>query len=132
MTAGKRRKGCQRYAYYQVCTIGNLIIGDETFPLKSYLMRPYPGQDLIADERIFNYRLLRARRIVENTFGAAPRRIYHRTVQQTSETVGAIVRATCVLHNCITRKALQSGDYDGNDDYCKLIKSNRRQGYKDS
>ena len=49
--------------------------------------------------------------------------MYHRTVEQTPETAGDIVKATCVLHNFLTMNALQSGDYDGNDDYCKLVES---------
>ena len=35
----------------------NFIVGDEAFPLKSYIMRPYPGQYLDHQKRVFNYRL---------------------------------------------------------------------------
>lgn len=58
------------------------LVGDETFPLQRHLMRLYPRASLSGPEadarRVFNYRLSRARRCVENTFGilAQRRRIY--------------------------------------------------------
>jgi hypothetical protein len=43
-----------------------VFVGDEAFPLKEYLMKPYNQRDLNTDRRIYNYRLSRARRVVEN------------------------------------------------------------------
>ncbi|KAL5017282.1 hypothetical protein ScPMuIL_006871 [Solemya velum] len=44
------------------------LVGDEGFPLKDYLLCPYPGNNLPEDKRIFNYRLSQARWIPENSF----------------------------------------------------------------
>jgi len=37
------------------------------FPLKPYLLRPYPGKRRLTSEHVFNYRLSRPRRVIENT-----------------------------------------------------------------
>ena len=45
------------------------FIGDEAFHLRENLMKVYPGQHPKGSkERIFNYRICRARRVVENVF----------------------------------------------------------------
>ncbi|CAF4875037.1 unnamed protein product [Pieris macdunnoughi] len=48
----------------------HVVVADEAFPLRSYLMRPYSKNDVRNNEpnKIYNYRLSRARRIVENSF----------------------------------------------------------------
>ena len=48
-----------------------VFVPDDAFGLKTFMMKPYPGQDLTLAERVFNYRLSRARRIIENCFGVA-------------------------------------------------------------
>lgn len=68
-------------------------------------MRPYPGQELDVSKRIFSYRLSRARRIVENTFGILSQKfkIYNRRIQAKPENVDYIIITTCILHNFIRK-----------------------------
>ncbi|CAB4024435.1 Hypothetical predicted protein [Paramuricea clavata] len=44
------------------------IIGDDAFPLQKDLMKPLPYKSDDRAKRIYNYRLSRARRVVENAF----------------------------------------------------------------
>ena len=80
-----------------------VMVGDEAFPLQRHLMRPYPGRGSTKEEKIYNYRLSRARRIVENGFGllASRWRVFYTKVAVAPECVKHIVKATCVLHNML-------------------------------
>ena len=37
-------------------SLPHFLLGDEIFPLKKWLMRPYPAKNAIEEERIYNYR----------------------------------------------------------------------------
>ena len=45
-----------------------VFVADDAFPLMMYMLKPYLGIELDKKQCIFNYRLNRARRIVENAF----------------------------------------------------------------
>ncbi|XP_011865182.1 PREDICTED: uncharacterized protein LOC105560570, partial [Vollenhovia emeryi] len=80
----------------------HFFVGDEAFPLRSDLMRPYSKKSIKSDtERIFNYRLSRARRIIENAFGilSSRWRVLHTCIRMKVESVEKIVLATTCLHN---------------------------------
>jgi len=46
-----------------------VLVGNEIFPLNLHLMKPYSKKEQNDKQRIFNYRLSRARRTIENAFG---------------------------------------------------------------
>ena len=58
------------------------------------------------DERIFSYRLSRARRVVENAFGILSNkwRCLLTCLEQNPETVEKMVLTCCILHNIVRNK----------------------------
>ncbi|KAL3225456.1 hypothetical protein MRX96_025793 [Rhipicephalus microplus] len=82
----------------------HVFVGDEAFQLRPDFMRPLPGSRSVPAEVIYNYRLSRARRYVENAFGilVSRWRIYERQINLEPENVEAVVKATCVLHNFLS------------------------------
>lgn len=51
-----------------------MFVGDEAYPLRNDLMKPYPFRQMEHGQRILNYRLSRAR-VVENAFGILANRL---------------------------------------------------------
>lgn len=85
---------------------GSVILGDEAFPLKPYLMKPYPRRNqLTLAQKVFNYRHCRARRVVENAFGimSSRFRVFRSPISLAPQTVGKLIKATCALHNWIRK-----------------------------
>ena len=76
-------------------------VGDEVFPLRKNLMRPYPGTGVSCDQRIFNYRRSWAKRTVESAFGIMSVRfsVFRRPICIELTKVDAVVKACVVLHN---------------------------------
>ena len=79
------------------------FVGDEAFGLDKHLIRPYGGHSLTVKKRIFNYRLCRARRYVECSFGILTNkwRIFHRPINVEPNFAVDIVKACVVLHNYV-------------------------------
>ena len=95
-----------------------VILGDDAFGLKAYLLKPYPGTTLSEEERIFNYRLSRGRRIVENTFGIAASRfrVLRRPIIAKIDTVVQITKAIVALHNFLMSSRKETDSYS----YCPV------------
>ena len=102
-------------------TTPHYFVGDDAFSLTPNIMKPYPKRGLTEEQRIFNYRLSRARRVSENAFGvlSARFRVFHTTLCVKPENAISIVHATLALHNFLIRKCpiyTTSGSQDINTD----------------
>ncbi|XP_025995448.2 uncharacterized protein LOC105194390 [Solenopsis invicta] len=107
-----------------------VFIGDEAFPLSTYMMRLYPRKNLTDDMRIFNYRLSRARRTIENAFGilTARWRILHKPLCMSITNCENVLKALVCLHNFIMYGEKQENM--NNRQYCTtdLIVTEERDG----
>ncbi|XP_050307342.1 uncharacterized protein LOC126747932 [Anthonomus grandis grandis] len=82
-----------------------VFVCDEAFALHRHILKPYPQKDLNFEKRIYNYRLSRARNVVENAFGliASRFRILHTCINLNVSKAKYIILAICVLHNYLRR-----------------------------
>lgn len=85
-----------------------VFVSDEAFPLQRHLMRPFPGRFLEREKRIFNYRLSRARRCIENAFGilSARWRVLRTTMSLSPENASLVTMACCCLHNFLMKSEM--------------------------
>jgi DDE superfamily endonuclease len=90
------------------------LVADEAFPLKTYIMKPYARRGLSDMEKIFNYRLSRARRVVENAFGILAHRfrVFLSPIVMNPSNVVYVVLASLTLHNFLKSRTT------GNRGYC--------------
>lgn len=81
----------------------SVFVADEAFPLLVNLMKPFPRRNMTLEERVFNYRLSRARRQVECSFGILSNtwRILLKAIETSVGPALDTVKATCVLHNVL-------------------------------
>ncbi len=101
-------------------------VGDDAFALKPWLLKPYPRQtgrqrDVLPDrQKIFNYRLSRGRRIVENAFGLLSQRwrVIKNGIQLSPDKARRLVLCCVVLHNLMRQHFpdLQDINLDGPED----------------
>ncbi|XP_034093370.1 uncharacterized protein LOC117560564 [Gymnodraco acuticeps] len=79
------------------------IVGDNAFGINKSLMNPFLIRNMEHHDRIFNYRLSRTRRVVENAFGilAHKFRVLLRTMNQRPGTCRKIITTCVILHNLI-------------------------------
>ncbi|RLU22295.1 hypothetical protein DMN91_004573 [Ooceraea biroi] len=76
------------------------------FPLTDYMMQPYTAKSgMTLEKRIYNYRLSRVRRTVENVFGimASQWRLLRRPILAKVTTATKMVQAIVCLHNWLRK-----------------------------
>lgn len=79
-----------------------IFVADDAFPLRTYILKPYGRSiNLSRKQKIFNYRLSRARRIVENGFAILTSRfrVFETPIAVSIDKVDIIIKSTCALHN---------------------------------
>jgi hypothetical protein len=84
-------------------TLPHIFVGDEAYLLTTYLIQPCSRRTLDRSKAIFNYRLSRARRVVECAFGicASKWRILEKAIETKVDTGVEIVKCVSLLHNII-------------------------------
>lgn len=83
-----------------------IFVADDAFPLRTNILKPYSRcGPLTEKQKIFNYRLSRARRVVENTFGilVSKFRIFEKPIPLSIQTTEQVVKTTCALHNWLRK-----------------------------
>lgn len=100
---------------------GGVCVADDAFCLTTYCLKPFSHRGLTIEERVFNYRLSRARRVVENAFGilASRFRIFNTAISLNVDTIETLVKTACALHNWLrqtsSRTYFPSGSVDEED-----------------
>lgn len=83
-----------------------VFLGDDAFGLTENVMKPYPQSALNVNRRIFNYRMSRARRVIENTFGILVSRfgVLQKPIALSPEKARIVALACCYLHNFLRKR----------------------------
>lgn len=117
--------GNQRYLPY-------VFVVDDAFPLRTDMIKPFRQSDLTSiEKKIYNYRLSRARRIIENVFGilASRFRIFHTAINLELNNIDCVVKASCALHNFLVSNVGESYVHEESLNFGNLQPlENTRQG----
>lgn len=92
-----------------------VLVADDAFALSTYTMKPYSTDlNVGSPKRVYNYRLSRARRMVENAFGllASVFRIFRKPIElKVDSTVIDIVLSCVYIHNFLRLQTDSSRHY---------------------
>jgi hypothetical protein len=83
-----------------------LLLADSAFPMETWIMKPYSNAVLTKDQRYFNYRLSRARMVVECAYGQLKGRwrLLLRKSEGNLYEVKMATLACMILHNVCLEK----------------------------
>lgn len=84
-----------------------VLLGDSAFKLDEHLMKPFPFMiNQSSQEKEFNYRLSKCRRVVENAFGHLKARFRRvgKGLDNHMCNATAVIKACCVLHNFLNEE----------------------------
>ncbi|CAH1274742.1 Hypp5410 [Branchiostoma lanceolatum] len=113
------------------CDTPYFILWNDAFALRTYMMKPYSLRGLTKQHRIYNYRISRGRRVVENTFCILAQRfqVLLTTMQQYPKVVQDVLEACICLHNLMRDRypALQNDALDNEDDDHNLLSGEWRE-----
>lgn len=84
--------------------------GDGGFPLRSDLMKPYPGSQTDCGRLVFNRRLFRARRVAENAFGilANRLRVFRSPIGLMPGKIVKLAMASLCIHNYLLERGSEA------------------------
>ena len=85
-----------------------VLVADDAFPLLNTILKPFSGHQLKGStQRLFNYRVSRARIVVENAFGilASVFRVLQKPMLLQEQNAISVVLACTYLHNFLRRSS---------------------------
>lgn len=129
------RNGSKPAKHSTTCTLPNR---DDPVPyvlvaLKPNVLKPFSGKNLEGLQRVFNYRLYRVRRIIENVFGimSARFRVLRSAIALDADKTRKVILACCALHNFLMTRNnsvyAPPGTFDRNESDGTLVPGVWRQ-----
>ena len=94
-----------------------VLLGDAAYPIKTWLLKPYANDraNLTAAQRVFNYRLSRARMTIESTFGRLKGRwrCLQKRLDVYVDFASTVVTACAIMHNLCQKRHERYIDEEG-------------------